>query len=92
MNIPNEEWLKPSNDEIDRKLKDIIKSEWSQPPTALQLAKALQLAIYFSLASEFVIKIWSLLYNEALLREGKSKDELLILVKEWFDKEYLNVP
>lgn len=83
--IPNEQWLIPSDREIDPQLKKIIKEEWSQPPTAIQLGKALQLAVYFSLTSDFVIKIWSLMYDGALEREGLTRAEVSVEVKQWFN-------
>ena len=75
-------WLEPSDDEIDAQLKTLVKTQWSQPPTAVQIGTALDLAVFASLASGFVIRVWSDMYEEAVKVDGRPRDVIEAEVKE----------
>ena len=76
MNVPNSMWQQPSENEISKQLKEIIAKEWSEPPTALQIGFAIEFAVYFASASGFVISIWREMYNEAILHDKMTPNEI----------------
>lgn len=95
LNIPQVEWLRlkdtwlsVSDCVVDPALKELIRTEWDAPPTALQLAKVLKAGCYLSITSNFTMRTLVYLYQAALAAEGTSEDDIDTQVEEWFLQTY----
>jgi len=91
LDIPNSAWQEPSDREIDQQMKDLIKAEWSEPPTAVQIGKAMGISAYFALVSGFVMRTWTLMYEEAMVIDGRPRQ----VIREEVEREvndYIKVP
>lgn len=67
-----------SNRELDSSVKPII-AKWSTPPKPIEILETLDCCIFGSLASGFIVKVLSSLYDEACGREKTTHEEVLKL-------------
>ena len=63
--------LKMSDDALEPSMKAIIR-EWSDPPKSIEILEVLDKCIFSSLCTDFVIHALQIMYDQALLAEGKT--------------------
>lgn len=66
--------LKAPSGQLDPSMFPLIQ-KWDDPPTSLQLLEVLDKCIFSALASGFVVTVLQGLYEEALVREGKTHSD-----------------
>ena len=62
-------FLEGSDEQIDPKVKKIIREKWADEPTSLQVLEALDPCVYSALASGFVVAALQSLYETKLNSE-----------------------
>lgn len=62
--------------QIDKSIQEMIKT-WSPTPTSLEILKVLDQAAHFSLASDFAMQALDFLFQEALVREGTTREAVI---------------
>lgn len=81
-------WLSLSDRVVDPNLKQLIRDEWSVPPTALQIAKVLRAGSYFRFTSNVTVRTLVYLYQAALHAGEVTEAEIDATVEEWFIATY----
>jgi hypothetical protein len=62
--------------QLDKSLQELIK-KWSIVPTSLEILQVLDQAAYASLASDFAMQVLDLLFQEAITREGTTRETVV---------------
>lgn len=75
--------LQAPKGQIDDGLMDIVKT-WQDDPTAVDLLKAIDFAIYFAATSGFVLSLWQSLYENKPVEE---KDNAVKVAEETWRTE-----
>lgn len=69
--------LSLSNQSLDASMRPLIE-KWDSTPTAIQILSVLDPCVHGALASEFIILTLQILYDEALIREGTTHEQVLV--------------
>jgi len=65
--------LKAPDSQLDVSMRPLIK-KWDDEPTALQILQVLDMCIFGSLASGFTVQLLQTMYDEAIRREGTTRE------------------
>ena len=72
-----EMFLKAPDSQISPSIRNMIDSQWNDPPTSLQILRVLDAIVHYGEGSDFVVTAMNELLKETLQKEGTTMTQIV---------------